>query len=65
MKNLQKTAFTAYPELFTFLDRFCPMCGSPISMKRVGKLEACDLKCPYYKLLTKGEEERRKRTIEC
>jgi len=65
MKNFQKIAFTPYPELFTFLDRFCPLCGSPVSVKKVGELEVLvctDSKCPYYRINEKREPER---TTEC
>jgi len=68
MKNLQKTVFTPYPELFTFLDRFCPMCGSPVSVKRTEKLEALvctDPKCPYYQLIMGKKGERKSGPIEC
>jgi hypothetical protein len=52
MKNLQKTFLSPYLELFTFLDRFCPMCGAPVSVKVVEevKFEVCtEGKCPYYR----------------
>ncbi len=54
MKNIQKTTLIPYPELFTLLDRFCPMCGNPVSVKKNGKLEfevCTNPKCPYYKIL--------------
>ncbi len=61
MKNIQKTTLIPFPELFTFLDRFCPICGSPVSVKKNGELEfevCTNLKCPYYKFL--GVKEKAK-----
>ncbi|WP_456341692.1 hypothetical protein [Thermovibrio sp.] len=68
MRNYQKTAFIPYPELLTFLDRFCPMCNSPISLKKTGKLEALvcsNPKCPYYQVREKGNKKREGGAIEC
>lgn len=51
MRLFQKTVLIPYLELFTLLDRFCPMCGAPLSVKVFKKMEflACtQVKCPYY-----------------
>jgi len=59
MKTFQKTALTPYLELFTLLDRFCPMCGAPVSVKVVEEIEfevCTDGRCPYYRPVRLREE---------
>jgi len=47
---MSKLAFFDYPDLFVFVDRFCPLCGTPVSVKVVsgGEVKVClNPECPY------------------
>ena len=57
--NIKKLALFDYPDLFIFVDRFCPHCGAPVSVKLVNdmKVETClNHTCPYVKAEGEGGE---------
>jgi len=50
VKRMSKLAFFDYPDLFVFVDRFCPLCGAPVSVKMVNgkEVKVClNPECPY------------------
>ncbi|ADU96847.1 DNA topoisomerase type IA zn finger domain protein [Thermovibrio ammonificans] len=51
MEFTQKTNLFPYPDLFVFVDRICPVCGSPLSVKRVNGKEfvtCTNNRCNYF-----------------
>ena len=58
MGKFSKLAYFDYPDFFVFVDRFCPNCGAPVSVKLVNgkEVETClNPECPYLRV---NEEER-------
>ncbi len=61
MKRLNKLAFFDYPDFLVFVDRFCPLCGAPVSVKIVNgmEVETClNPECPYLQVREKEESSR-------
>ena len=57
--SINKLALFDFPDLFVFVDRICPVCGSPVSVKLVNgvEIETClNSGCPYVKVEGEGGE---------
>jgi len=50
VKGISKLALFDYPDFWVFLDRFCPLCGAPVSVKVINgeEVKTClNPECPY------------------
>ena len=51
--DIKKLSLFDYPDILVYVDRFCPECGSPLSVKRANgvEVETClNQRCSYFRM---------------
>ena len=51
--NTNKLSLFDYPDILVYVDRFCPECGSPLSVKKANgaEVETClNQRCSYFRV---------------